>query len=431
MAHRQKLSLWSAVLVTFNIMFGTGVFINTFTLSKYAGFLGFLSYLIILIFIAPLIVAIMALLRRYPDGGFYTYAAQDLSKGAGFLSAWAYFTGKLASCSLLVHVFSSLIQTIVPAFQIIPVLALDCIVLALFTLLNTLAMSTGRNIMYVFLVLKLSPILFAILSCLYLYNHWSIPPETLIWSGIPATLPLVLFAFAGFEACCAISNSIENPEKNAPRAIFIAFSTVVTITILYQFFYFLTVGPELMMQKDFMGIVPSLINVLIPHNPLLASHIISIMYIAFATAALGGAYGIMFSGHWNLYFLAKNGHTFFQNALLRMNKYRIPSLGVLFQGLLAISYILISRGDVVPLQQISVLGVSIAFTASVLGLISAYRSGKNIFLPHYVPWLAVGSCAVFISTIIRNFIMQGTFSLLIFSAIQIFGLTMYFITKKK
>jgi len=113
----RKLSLWAALFININIMFGTGIFINTVTLAKLTGFLGFFSYSIVALLLLPLIIAIAALLKRYPSGGFYTYAARDINITAGFLSAWAYFIGKIASAALLIHFFIIMLQTIIPWLQ--------------------------------------------------------------------------------------------------------------------------------------------------------------------------------------------------------------------------------------------------------------------------------------------------------------------------
>jgi len=159
MSHH-KLSFKTALLVNLNVMFGTGIYINTVALAKQAGFFGFLSYLIVALLLIPLIICTGALLRFYPDGGFYAYAAKTIHPFAGFVSAWAYFTGKLASAALLVHVFSSLMTTLIPQLAIINTLFLDSIIICLFAWLNLLHMKTGRTIMYTFMVFKIMPILF-------------------------------------------------------------------------------------------------------------------------------------------------------------------------------------------------------------------------------------------------------------------------------
>ena len=228
-----------------------------------------------------------------------------------------------------------------------------------------------------FYCFKITPILFAIGSCLYLYQFWSIPSSSLLWHGIPTTIPLVLFAFSGFEACCSLSGSLENAKVNGPRVLFLSYGIVVSITIIYQLLFFLTAGENLMQQTDFLGIFPALFQVFLPHNPVFAQHIISLLYIALACASLGGSYGILFSNHWNLYALAKNNHTFFAKTLEKFNKNTIPFWCVIIEAFLCIFYLMITQGTVVVLQQISVLGCSIAYLVSVIGLIIYNNKNNN------------------------------------------------------
>jgi amino acid transporter len=428
MSHH-KLSFWTAVLVNLNVMFGAGIFINTITLAHYAGFFGFLSYLIVAIALIPLIISTAALLRFYPDGGFYVYAAKSISPLAGFISSWAYFTGKLASAALLVHVFSSLITTLFPYLAHINLIALDIALICLFAWLNMMHMKTGRTIMYTFMVFKMAPILFAILSCLYLYNFWSIPPQTLLWSGIPITFPFVLFAFTGFEVCCSLSGSIENAQKNGPRIIFLTYGIVVCITIVYQLLFFLTAGQQLMAQENYLGVFPTLFSLLLPHNSFMAHHLTALVHTAIACASLGGCYGILFSNHWNLYTLAKHNHTFFASFLSRLNPHSIPVACIAAEALLCIVYLIITQGAVVTLQQISVLGSVIAYAMSMIGLIKANKR-NNFLQPRWLAWLALGSCSLFIAACIRNFYCNGLYAFYFFCVIALFGLAMFWLTSK-
>ncbi len=421
----RKLSLWAALFININIMFGTGIFINTVTLAKLTGFLGFFSYSIVALLLLPLILAIAALLKRYPHGGFYTYAAQDISSFAGFLSAWAYFIGKIASAALLIHVFSVMIQTIIPILQPYNPFVLDVAIICLFGCLNLLHMKTGTNIIYLFIVLKLTPILFAILSCLYLFKGWTINPATFIFEGIPSTIPLVLYAFTGFEASCSISRSIENAERNAPKAVLYSFAIVVCITIIYQLVMFLTFGAILVQQENFLGVFPNILRTLLPWLPAIANTVTNLLHIALASSALGGAYGILFSNHWNLFILAEKKHIWLATKFARLNQFHIPTLCVLAEIFLCISYLMLLQGNIVQMQQISVLGCTIAYTLSIVGMFYALRKKVAIFTSQWIVYTAIGSCLLLLSATIRNFILYGISSLILFGLLLGFGILMF------
>ena len=53
--------------------------------------------------------------------------------------------------------------------------------------------------------------------------------------ALPLSLPLAIFGFFGFEACCSVSHLIENSEKNAPRAILLGFLITAALYTLFHF----------------------------------------------------------------------------------------------------------------------------------------------------------------------------------------------------
>lgn len=403
-------------------MFGTGVFINTVNLAKRTGALGFLSYIIVALLMLPLILAVAQMVRFHPAGGFYAYAAHDVSLFAGFFSAWAYFTGKLASAALLIHVFSTLLQTIIPALAGINPLIIDFIILALFTWLNWYNLKTGARITSVFIFLKFTPIIFAILASIYLFNTWSLPPEAFHWQALPATLPLVLYAFVGFEVACSISASIQDADKNAPKAILYSFFVAVCITVLYQFVLFAATGTDLMALHSFTGVFPTLLQHI--SNSAWLTHLANLLNIAVATSALGGSYGILLSNSWNLYTLAQNKHVVASSWFSQLNKYGVPFFCVLAEIALCISYFLVSWGGQIALQQISVLGCTIAYGLTVLGLLKIHNRSL-------LPWLALVSCLLLFCTVIWNFLVKDTNQLFYYILLLVVGVVMFFVQRRR
>jgi len=428
---QHKISLWMAVLVNISIMFGVGIFINTVMLAKRAGGLGFVSYLIIGTLMMPLIASLAKLLTHYPTGGFYSYAADTLSPCVGFISSWSYFIGKLGSAALIIDVFTRLMKTIIPTLRPIPTLTIDLVIILLFTMLNMLNVKTNMSVIYAFVVLKLTPVIFAILSSLYLWKHWSLPTETLYWSGISSSIPLVLFALVGFEAACSISRTIENPKRNAPKAIFYSFGLVICITTLYQLLFFLPLGKTLMAQTNYLGAFPSLLALVFPGQEAVANSITTFLHICTAAAALGGGYGILFSNHWNLYALAEHNHTFFPKLLTKMNKHQVPIACVIVEALVCAGYLIFTHGHQLLLQQISVLGCSISYALSVVSLFALQHTHGSTIKEKLVTYLAFGSCLIFLVTCIKNLLIDGPMGLFVYIALIALGVIMFFLSKKQ
>ena len=429
MSTDHKLSLPAAILVNINIMLGTGIFINTVELSKRAGFLGSFMYPLIGVLILPLIIIVAQLMKIHPSGGFYTFGAQEIHPYAGFISAWSYFTGKLASAMLMIHVAMLLCQYIIPSLAAINIFVLDAVVLSLFIFLNTQNMRTGSRIQMGFLLVKLIPVLFVLLSGIYFMNPGSLPDMIRMWSGIPLSLPLVLYAAAGFEASCSLSSRISNAERNGPRAIFISFALVMTILFLFQFVFYRLLGTELAAQANYLGAFPALLSNLFGLSAHAVHTAAALFHLAIAASALGGSYGIIYSNMWNLYTLAQHGHTFFSSLLASLTRHHIPLLCVLIQGVIMGLYLLISRGAQVPLQQISALASSISYSLCVASLVAA-KTNRAIPTSWPVLLLGTASCTILIATCVRGLLFAGPIPLIIFLGLLLLGTAMFFCTNR-
>ena len=425
-----KISLRAAVLINVNIMLGVGIFINTIALPKLAGILGFLSYLTVGILMLPLILSMAKLVSVVPAGGFYAYGKTFLNPFAGFVSSWSYFWAKLASCTLMVHTFAKLLCTFVPAMKAIPILLIDCSVVALFVILNTLNLKTNTRIQTILFVFKVIPILFVIFGGLALYNSAHITLDDAMWTGFPATLALVLYAFSGFEASCALSSSIENPEKNASKAILISYSIVVCTCLLYQFISFAAIGPDLSSLPYFSALYGKMIASLFAKLATIAPYVKILMYSAMASSSLGGAYGIMFSNNWNMFQLAKGNHIVGSKYLRIFNKNKIPFLCVLLEGLICLAYIFITKGDQLPLQQMGAFGCIIAYTISVIALAKGILKNK-VHFNKLICGLAIGNCLILAISTIQSFIATANaLALVLFLSIITLGIATFIYTRQ-
>jgi amino acid transporter len=425
MVDSHKLSLRTAVLINLNIMVGFGIFINTVLLAKQVGFLGFTCYAFVAVLMIPLILSMAALIRMNPLGNFYSYAAQSLGSMAGFLSTWIYFTAKLASATLIIHVSVKLAQSIIPSLHSTPRFFIETIIILLFAFLNTFHLRVGGTVAALFIILKITALSFAILSGFYLFTNMHTVPLAFDWLTLPATLPFVLYTFTGFEASCSMSRHIQDSQRNGPRAIIISFILAIIINTLYQFFFFVATKGTIAQCDSYLGAFPTLLHALIPLSPKLAHTIVTFLHLGIAASALGGSYGILLSNQWNLQTLAHHGHLFFSPVFTKLNHYGIPTACVIVEACLCIGYLLLTKGNQAPLQQLGALGSTVAYTLSVLGLIAIPHKLRKTQSSRLLPWLALGSCTLFIASCIKNFIHADTNTLLFFTVIVSIGLGMY------
>jgi APA family basic amino acid/polyamine antiporter len=426
-----KLSLKSAIFININIMLGSGIFINSTVLAKKAGFLGAFCYVLVGILMFPLIRSIMKLISLHPSGGFYTFGSKEIHPFIGFLSAWSYIIGKLASAVIITQIAILLMQQVVPALNAINPLLLNGILMSCFILLNMLDIKIGSTIQTGFLGLKTIPIFFGILLGLYLFSGSFIAPQATNILDIPIALPLVLFAIAGFEAACSLSSRIENAAINAPRAIMISYSAVIIITTLFQFMIYGALGTNLAAMPDYRSLFPTLVALALPAGSIIQTYLINLLHCAIAASALGGSYGIIFSNNWNIYTLAQHRHLLGSSYLTKMNRFNIPWLCILIEGVIYLLFLIISQGNQIPLQQTGALGPTIAYTLSALSLWFATRHQPELASSKLTALFAIGSCLLLFASAMYGLMIYGPTSLLTFGVLLLFGSGMYVITSQK
>lgn len=404
-------------------MIGAGIFINTIPFIKIAGPLSAIIYLAVGILMMPLIFSIMELLKKFPGGNFYTYAHDSLGRFLAFFSTWSYFTAKLASSTLMIHFSVKLVQSVLPILSSIHTFLLDCIIIGLFTYLNTANMKTGSKIQVAFMAFKLSTVLFVILASLYTIFGGPITIGTIDLTTIPLAIPQAIYVFAGFEAACSISRHIENPEKNGPRAVLISFFTALIIYIVYQFLFYQVISGQDLTAATYTEGLPIFFSNLTFCRTYIGS-LVAIFQLAIASSALGGAYGILFSNNWNLYMLAEKNVLLFSSSFKRLNKHAMPYICLATEFVLSIIYLLMSNGNNVFLQQVNSFGCTITYLISTIALYIVMRNKT-------LPLLGIASSLLLLGFCINAFLQTNYFALLVFSAILAVGSIGYVAHNKK
>jgi len=402
-------------------MLGSGIFINTVLLSINAGAASPLVYVAVGLLFFPLIHTVAHLLVMHKGGTFYHFGAV-IHPLMGFISSWSYFSAKMASSVLSIHVFVTLMQQIFPALGLFSPLIYDAALVLLFVWLNSFNLQMGSAIQFYFMIFKMVPLLFAIISGIFLFKLSFFGAEAFHWAGVPLSFPLVIFAFCGFEASCSLSKNIENPEKNGPRALFLSYTIVLLLAVLYQTLFYGSLGTVLEKLTSFKEAFPALCNAL-SFSTETSNLVIYIMHIGIAVSALGASYGIMYSNAWNLHALASHNHIAYASRFTTLNTHSVPFLCIVAEGVLALFYLALTQGQQVPLQQISALGSTIAYSISVVSCIILLRK-KNLRISP-ITLCALVSCSVFFGTLIYAYKQKGAYSLLLFSALFLFGISQY------
>lgn len=413
-----KLSLFAVIFVNINIMLGTGVFINTVLLTQKVGAFAPMLYCIAGFLMLPLVLSFARLMTLHKEGSFYSFGSY-LSPYWGFISTWSYFIGKLATPTLGIHVFNLFLQKSIPFFNSFSVFTLDICIILLFVFLNLFSGTIGKRIQYVFLLTKSIPLLFALGAGLWCFDFINLSAPAIMWEGIPLSLPLVIFCFLGFEATCSLSKVIEDPQKNASKAIMYSFFIVMALLTFYQFFFYGALGQLLAEQQNYVTAFPLLIQKAFPH---LLSILSPLLSLAIATSALGGAYGLLYSNAWNLHILATHDHIPFSRLFSECNRYHIPYLCIIFEGFMCICYLALTQGSQIPLQYTSVLSCMATHAISIISL--------QIMAPSLLSLCGLASSIIAIFFCVRGFIFTNLMPLYFFLAILALGTIIYRLKRK-
>jgi len=424
MSSHHKLSLKDAIFMNLTIMIGAGIITNTVFLTQNSGIFACLSYLFVGVIMLPLISSIAQLIQIHPSGGFYAYA-KTISPLLAFTSCWSYFFGKLASASLILFVSATFIKQLFPVLlQNIHTISLSLILLTLFIYLNLFNLKAGSKLQQLFFIAKSIPILFVIISGIMILSTISVATPSIDFLSIASSLPFILYSFTGFEAACAMSRNIENPTKNAPKAIFYSFFIVIGVYAIFQLLVAIMLMPNINNLVDYKDAFPQITR-LLNISPAWKQHLTQLINFVVGFSTLGGAYGIIFSNSWNLLILAEHNHTFKPALFTKLNKHNIPAVAVITQGFICMFFILITQGAQAPLQQTAALGTIIAYTVSVIAFLLQTTGPKT------VPLLALTTCSGLIIAYILSTIKYGIVSLALFALMSLLGLGMYFIAKKQ
>jgi amino acid transporter len=421
-----KLSLSAATIININMMLGSGIFVNTIILGSILRGAAPFAYLLVGLLIFPLIYVFQKLLSTYPNATFYNLGA-TMHPFVGFLSGWSYFFAKLASCSLGIHACMTLLKIVLPPMQNISTLYLDAVVVCIFMYLNLFNMKIGKNIQYTFIVLKTIPILFAVCSLFFTFSLDAITLDNLPLLCIPSVIPFILFAMTGFEASCSLSASIENSQKNGPKAVRYSFIIVLVTLFLYQMSFFMAFGKDIVAIDGFQNAFPALVTKLFL-SIAIQNFFKIILVSGMAVSALGASYGILYSNVWNMYGLAKSGHTFLQKLFTHKNKQGIPAACMLLQGCFILFYTFYFQNTQKYLQQMNACGLILAYSMSTLAFFALSKRTHDYSYLWSV--LAFSSCGILITTLVRNACEYGLSSYIVFILFLCFGIVMYLLTAK-
>jgi APA family basic amino acid/polyamine antiporter len=368
------LGLIDASMIVVGSMIGSGIFITSAESARLVGAPGWLLVAwalagVLTITGALCCAELAAMMPR--AGGQYVFLREAYGPAAGFLFGWSLLlviqTGTIAAVAVAfarfmgvlapqvsesnylippIHLFGSYAISLSTA-QLVAIL-----LILLLTLINTRGLKTGKLIQNTFTFTKTAALIGLILVGLLLgwnsqsagytsswwqpfANGWNpqLVQPGLATTGMSALLMLLglamvgpLFAQSAWNNVTFTGSEIRDPGRNLPRALFIGCGVVVTLYLLANLAYIVTL-PLATIQKPQNSVATATMQAVFGRPGMI------IMAVAIMVSTFGCNNGLILAGARVYYAMARDNLFFKRTALL--NRRLVPAVALTMQGIWA------------------------------------------------------------------------------------------------
>ena len=385
----RELSLLDATMIVVGSMIGSGIFLVSAESSRLVGSPGWLIAAWALAGILTITGALCCaeLAAMWPRaGGQYVFLREAYGPSVGFLFGWGLFliiqTGTIAAVAVAFANFSGVLtdwisaeRDLVPRWIIIKPftigqlsfngyaltlssLQLVAVVMILFlTFINTRGLQTGKLIQNTFTFTKTAALVGLILIGLFLgwnsgsaaytsswwaswENGWR-PTSSQVWFE-PATQGLTvlallmllgkamvgpLFAQSAWNNVTFTAGEVRDPGKNLPRALLLGCGIVVTLYLLANLAYVVTLPLSAIQNAPQNRVATALMQAVLGPSGTI------IMAVAIMISTFGCNNGLILAGARVYYAMARDG--LFFKRIGSVNAHHVPSVALIAQGLWA------------------------------------------------------------------------------------------------
>ncbi|HSS21908.1 MAG TPA: amino acid permease [Pyrinomonadaceae bacterium] len=365
------LGLVDASMIVVGSMIGSGIFITSAESARIVGAPGWLLMAwalagVLTITGALCCAELAAMMPR--AGGQYVFLREAYGPAAGFLFGWSLLlviqTGTIAAVAVAFARFMGVLAPqisesnylIAPthlfgsyAISLSTAQLVAIVLILLLTLTNTRGLKTGKLIQNTFTFTKTAALAGLILVGLLLgWNHQSAAFTSSWWSpvangwnpqaaqpglgatGLTALLMLLglamvgpMFAQSAWNNVTFTGSEVRDPGKNLPRALLIGCGIVVSLYLLANFAYTVTL-PLSTIQKPTNSVATSVMQTAFGRPGTI------IMAVAIMISTFGCNNGLILAGA-RVYFAMARDNLFFKKTAL-LNKRLVPEVALIMQG---------------------------------------------------------------------------------------------------
>jgi len=246
-----SLGLLDATMVGIGAMIGAGIFVLTGLAAETAGPAAIVVFGLnggVTLFTALSYAELASAIPR--NGGGYAYVRETFSGAVSFVMGWTRWFTYMAAGGLYALGFSSnfveFVHIYAPGAPDLPILY-AVVIVGLFVALNALSTAASGGAETIITVLKIVILGVFIAFGVFAVQLGEFDPFVPADSGLVAVLPamgLTFIAFQGYDLIATVTEEVENPQKNIPRAIFLSLAATVVIYLLVVFVAIGTLGAE-------------------------------------------------------------------------------------------------------------------------------------------------------------------------------------------
>ncbi|MEF8814680.1 MAG: amino acid permease [Halovenus sp.] len=233
------LGLLDATMIGIGAMIGAGIFVLTGLAAETAGPAALLVFALnggVTLFTALSYAELASAIPR--NGGGYAYVRETFSGAVSFVMGWTRWFTYMAAGALYALGFSSnfveFVHLYVPSAPDLPIVY-AFVVVVLFVALNALSTEASGGAETVITVLKVAILAVFVAFGVFAIDTGEFTPAFPADSGALAVLPamgLTFIAFQGYDLIATVTEEVENPRRNIPRAIFLSLAATVVIYLL-------------------------------------------------------------------------------------------------------------------------------------------------------------------------------------------------------
>jgi APA family basic amino acid/polyamine antiporter len=228
---KKAFTLRDATAINLGAIIGSGIFVVTGIAAGVAGPALFISILIAAAVSLLTAFSLIDLSRSMAsEGGIYAYTYSYISPYAGFLAGWMYIIGNILGAAAVALGFSYYFGVLVPGVDLrIVVVA----IVSLFTLVNYLGAKDSARVNNSIVLVKMTILTFFDAFGAMFIKTSNLASFQPLQGGVLLGAFYIFFAFGGFARITTLSEEVEDPLRNVPRAIILslAISTIFYLLV--------------------------------------------------------------------------------------------------------------------------------------------------------------------------------------------------------